>query len=322
MKQVSDEKCSFFGVDVASKELVISCYPQVQTQAIGNDKKSIRAWLKTLPANAVVAAEATGGYHQTLIQMAFEAGATCFVLNPKDVKHYAKAAGARAKTDAVDARLIARYCAKEHMELHAWKPSPANCDRVLGLIKRRAKLVKVQGQLKQSFKGFDGVKTQVDKMAALIRQTLRKLDAAIKQASQALPDGPAEIARLKSIPGIGLLTASYLLSTFVRIPFANADAPVAFAGLDPRANDSGTKTGRRRLSKRGPAELRRLLYNAAMAGSQTKAWNKGYLRTRAAGKTSTEALVILARKILRVAFSLFKNKVHFDINRLARAPAG
>jgi transposase len=316
MKKLLATESSFFGVDVACKELVIARYPESQTQAIGNDKKSIRVWLKTLPANAVVASEATGSYHRTLIELAFEAGATCFVLNPKDVKHYASAAGGRAKTDAVDARLIARYCAKEHMELHAWKPSPAHCDQVLELLNRRAKLVKAHGVMTQSFKSLKGFADTLAKITEVMRQALSKLDAAIQKASLALPEGAEEMARLLAIPGVGLLTACYLASTFTRIPFANSDASVAFAGLDPRANDSGTKTGRRRLSKRGPSELRRLLYNAAMSGARTKAWNPLYQRTRDAGKTTTEALVILARKMLRIAFSLFKNKTHFDVKQL------
>jgi transposase len=91
--------------------------------------------------------------------------------------------------------------------------------------------------------------------------------------------------------------------------------------MDPRANDSGTKTGRRRLSKRGPAELRRLLFNAAMSGVRTPIWNPMYLKARAAGKTSTEALIIVARKILRVAFSLFKTKSTFEGSKFLNAHA-
>ena len=100
-----------------------------------------------------------------------------------------------------------------------------------------------------------------------------------------------------------------------------ADAVIAFSGLDPRANDSGMKTGRRRLSKRGPSEMRRLFYNAAMSAARTATWNPTYQRARAAGKTTTEALVILARKLLRVAFALYKTKTEFDANKIGPASA-
>jgi transposase len=99
---------------------------------------------------------------------------------------------------------------------------------------------------------------------------------------------------------------------FTRVPFTSADAVVAFAGLDPRANDSGHKRGRRSLSKRGPAELRRLLYNAAMSAARTKVWKPAYEHERNKSLPSTAALVILARRLLRIAFALFKKKVNFD----------
>jgi transposase len=273
-----------------------------------------------LPPSSALAVEATGSYHRDLIRLAHALGVVCFVLNPKDVKHYSRAAGARAKTDAVDAALIARYCAKEHMELHVREPSPMMCDRVLELLTRRANITKALDMLRQSFKSLKGFQNELKRIIQSMRQLLDKLDQAIKTASDALPQGRAEMVRLQTIPGVGLLNSSYLLSTFVRIPFAHSDATVAFAGLDPRANDSGTKTGRRRLSKRGPAELRRLLYNAAMSGAKASTWKPFYQRARDAGKTSTEALIIVARKILRLAFSLYKNKTVFDPKRCLLQP--
>ena len=117
---------------------------------------------------------------------------------------------------------------------------------------------------------------------------------------------------MRSIPGIGLLTSAALLNVFERVPSARADAVVAYSGLDPRPCDSGQKRGKRRLSKRGPAELRRLLFNAAMSAAKTRTWKPYYLRERAKGLPSTAALVALARRLLRVAFALFKNQQSFN----------
>ncbi len=87
---------------------------------------------------------------------------------------------------------------------------------------------------------------------------------------------------------------------------------VAFAGMDPRPRDSGTKRGQRRLSKRGPAEGRRLLFNAAMAGIKSPVWAPRYEQCRARGLASTEALIAIARKMLRVAFTLYKTQTDFN----------
>ncbi|WP_028604701.1 transposase, partial [Ottowia thiooxydans] len=104
---------------------------------------------------------------------------------------------------------------------------------------------------------------------------------------------------------------------FGRMHKLSADAVVAFTGLDPRPNDSGNKTGQRRLSKRGWPEIRRLLYAAAMSAARTKTWNGFYHAQREKGLSTTAALIVLARKLLRVAFSLFKQKSNFDASIVA-----
>ena len=119
-----------------------------------------------------------------------------------------------------------------------------------------------------------------------------------------------------SIPGIGLLTAAALLRLFTRAENASADAIVALTGLDPRPMDSGKRTGIRRLSKRGDAETRRLLHNAGMAGAKTATWRHIYERERAKGLPATAALMALARRLVRIAYSLFKSGQQFDRSRV------
>jgi transposase len=104
---------------------------------------------------------------------------------------------------------------------------------------------------------------------------------------------------------------------FGRMQMCGANAVIAFTGLDPRPNDSGKKTGQRRLSKRGWPEIRRLMYAAAMSAARTKTWNGYYRAQRDKGLSTTAALVVLARKLLRVAFSLFKKQVKFDATLVA-----
>jgi len=100
------------------------------------------------------------------------------------------------------------------------------------------------------------------------------------------------------------------------MPLKNADAFVAFTGLDPRPDDSGQHQGKRRLSKRGPSELRRLLYLAAMAAKKTAAWKPLFEHYRAKGLSTTACFVILARRIARTAWSMYTYKTEFDPGRL------
>ena len=117
------QRPSNVGADVAKDEIVVACAEQTFTpRKIGNNRAALRAWLKMLPADSRIGMEGTGTYHELLAQLAHELGLTVYVLNPKDVRHYAKGVGQRAKTDRVDAQLIARFVAKEHARLHPFVP--------------------------------------------------------------------------------------------------------------------------------------------------------------------------------------------------------
>jgi transposase len=129
------------------------------------------------------------------------------------------------------------------------------------------------------------------------------------------------IARLRTITGFGPQTSVALGALLSRIDFANADALVAYSGLDPRPCDPGQHRGQRRLSKRGPAWLRRQMYLAAFAASHSKALGPLYQSIKTKGFASTQALVILARKLLRVAFAVWRGTAPFDPLKLQPAVA-
>jgi transposase len=312
MKQDFETGRCFIGIDVAKQELVIAQSGSTTTLSVANERSAIDQWLDSLPEASVIALEATGGYHELILGMAFARGHACYLLNPRDVKHYAKGVGQRSKTDQVDARLIARYVAREHAHLHLWQPMSAQAEQLHQLLGRRNKLVQAKTALRASLQGLQALQGEVAATLQSLQTLVDKMDQLISQAVRQLPQGQQHSQRLQQVPGIGLLNAAMLTNLFLRVPFAKSDAVVAFAGLDPRANDSGLKRGKRRLSKRGPAELRRLLYNAAMAARKSPVWLPFYERQRAKGLPTTACLIVLARKLLRLAFSLFKHQTDFD----------
>lgn len=118
--------------------------------------------------------------------------------------------------------------------------------------------------------------------------------------------------RLLSITGIGAQTAALLTAVLGRVPFGNVDAVVAFSGLAPRPADSGTKHGRRRLTKRGPAVMRKLLWLAAFSAGHSKLFKPWYDSLIQRGLSSTEATVLLARKLLRIAWAVWRTGQPFD----------
>lgn len=254
--QEQAQEALYVGVDVAKKELVVCEGVGGTPHPVANGAEAIAAWLQRLPRETCIAMESTGRYHQQLATMASQAGLKVYVLNARDVHFYAKALGSRAKTDRADARIIVRYLVEHQARLHVWSMANLADQRLSMLLARRTQVAKQASSIEQIIK--DGL-SAYDEAAGLrtaFKALLKRLDAEIAAAVQADPVRAEGYRNLQTIPGIGTVIGGMLAALFSRIPFANADAVVAYSGLDPRANDSGTKRGRRRLSKRGPSQLR------------------------------------------------------------------
>jgi transposase len=310
------------GADVAKDEIVVACEEQhFAPHAIANRRPALVAFLKTLPPGSHIGMESTGIYHELFATLAHQMGFVVFVLNPKDTRHYAKAVGQRGKTDRVDAKLIARFVDREHAKLHPWIPPTPEQRQLNRLLKRRAKLSGIKASLAQSLNGLSGFSTELKALVQRVQRVIARIDANIKALIEASTERQQNYTRLLSIPSIGSVVGSGVLVHLERLPFANADAFVAFTGLDPRPDDSGRHHGRRRLSKRGPSELRRLLYLAAMSAVHTKTWKPLYEHYLARGLPKTAALVILARRIARTAWSIYTHKTTFDAQRLTKQPS-
>lgn len=307
----------FIGVDVA-KDTLVSCICGVsKPQLVANEEQAIKRWLKTLSPQAVIGMESTGRYHQSLARLAHQAGLRVYVLNAKDVYFYAKALGARGKTDPGDAQVIARYIAEHHSMLHAWTPGTAAQIRVQELLQRRARVAACRAALRQTLVGMEELGPAVLLLEQQFEHLLRCIDREVQTLVASEPKLSQGSAVLQSICGIGPQSAAMLAALLSRIEFANADALVAYSGLDPRPCDSGTRSGRRRLSKRGSPSLRRQLYLAALAATRSKAMGPIYHAIRAKGFKSTPAVVILARKLLRIAWAVWKSGKPFDPARLS-----
>lgn len=307
------------GVDVAKDEVVVACAQgSFAPHAVKNDSAALTRWLRTLSPGARIGVEATSHYHLTLADRAHASGFSVYVLNPRDTRHYARAIGARAKTDRVDAALLARFVAHEHGRLAPYRPASATERAIDQLLRRRAKLLALKGAAAMTLSGVPALKAEGATLARHFDRLLARLETLLTERIAEEPTKRATVERLQSIVGVGPLVGAGLGNALDRLPFRSADAFIAFLGLDPRAHDSGAHRGKRRLSKRGPAELRRLLYNAAMSAVATKSWGPIYQRYRARGLSSTESLVILARKIARTAWSLHRHDTTFDPQRIQR----
>ena len=299
------------GVDVAKAEIVIHALGESQPQRLANERRAISRYLKSLPGPACLAVEATGTYHLDLVERAHALGHHVYLIDGYRLNRYRESIGGRAKTDASDAQLLLRYLQRERAELRAWTPPPAGYDSLQRLLRRRAALVRAEVALRQSLRELPALKRPGQ---ALLRQMQRLEQQFQAQIYQLLRQQgwAADAARCDAIEGVGPLTAAALAVTFRRGAFSDDDAFIAYLGLDVRVRDSGRYHGRRKLTKKGNPELRRLLYLAAMAASRSATWQPCYQRYRNRGLSRIHSLVILARKLARVAFALMKKQTTYQ----------
>lgn len=309
------------GIDVAKAEIVAYREDLKTTQHINNDRETLGRWLKMLPAQSSIALEATSIYHLDTVELAHEMGHQVYVVDAYRLSHYRESIGQRAKTDPCDARLLARYLSSEQQRLRVWSPPPQGYKVLKSLLHRRAELVGLRVSLTLSWSSEQLLSDELTRLLKSLKQSEQAIQKLLLKASKKAGI-TQNIKRCKAIEGIGDLTAIGLATAFMRGHFASGDAFIAFLGMDLRPKDSGKKNSPRHLSKKGDTELRRLAHNAAMAACRSPTWRPFYESYLARGLAKTQALVILARKLCRVAFSLMKNQSEYQPNlRLQGSPA-
>ena len=300
-----------YGVDVAKAWLDIYCSDTEAVERIDNTPEAVDAWLRGGTSQARIAVEATNRFHEVFVERAHAQGHAIYVVDALKLCRYREAVGRRAKTDRQDAVLLARYLQQEHAELQRWQPQNPQQTRLWRLLKRRATLVKTTTRLRQSLADLDGLDTAALDLIRHCQQLIGQLERELQRYARQL-DWDNDLRCCRGIPGVGPITALALVATFHRYNFRSADALVAFMGLDVRVRDSGTFRGRRKLTKKGEPELRRVLYNAAMAACHQAHWTPYYQSLRRRGFSGTAALVALSRKLVRVGYALLHQKVSFD----------
>ncbi len=311
----------FFGIDVAKAELVVHCFDERAVHALPNTAKDIARWLDALPEHSAVAVESTGSFYLGVARACVARGIPVYVLNAQRVRHYAKGVGRGAKTDRLDAQVISRYLAHEHSKLHPWTPLPESLAQLSALLTLRDTLVRALQSIRQSCKALGYVPDDMQLHLRSGEAQARRLERQATKIAQAHAPWRELLRRLRTVPGIGPLNGLALLLALHRHPLTRVDAFIALTGLDPRPCDSGQRRGRRALSKCGDALLRKLLHTAAMAAVGNPLFAPDYQRLQNRGLSKTAALVVIARKLARIAWGIFRSGKDFD-PEILRARAG
>ena len=279
------------------------------------------AWLTRHGASRVHAClEATGTYGEALATILVDAGHRVSVLNPAIIHHYAKSQLARAKTDRVDADVIAAYAAKEHPA--AWTPLPREVRELQALVRRLDTLLGMQTDERNRAQAgplTPAVRTSINAVLEHLDTQIAAVRDQIRQHMNQHPGLRAQRDLLTSIPGIGETTAALLLAELFNKAFTSARQAAAFAGVVPRPNDSGTHQGRRVMCKLGPGRLRKGLYFPAIAALRFNPSLQPLAhRLRGAGKPPMLIIGAAMRKLIHLAFGVLKSGRAYDAS-LAKA---
>jgi transposase len=301
------------GIDVSKAELVICDWDTGEIIKLENEEGTIKAWLKALYGPVRIAIEPTSNYHLEFVEQAHALGFAVYLINPRQLAHYREAVDIRNKTDPLDAWLLARYLARESDSLRAFKPQCAKAKQLWSLLKRRATAVRARTQLKQS---FAEIKLPIKALFSEIQRVLDRIDQCMLALIHQLGWWP-DYQRCLSMPGIGKLNAAALVVVFHRGAFAGADAFISFIGLDVCVRESGKFKGKSKLSKRGEAEIRRLLYCATQGARSYRLFDDYYRKQLDKERSKIGAKCSLARKLARIAFTLMTNKQSFKKQEIA-----
>jgi len=302
------------GIDVAQKYLDVLPFDHKPARVPNNAQgikqliKRVKAAVKAAGQPALLCCEATGGYEQLLLDTVSGAGLDIARVNPGRVRHFAKSDGHFAKTDALDARLITRF-AEQKKPLPFARPSPF-IERLRNYLDRRAQLVDFQTQDTNRLHQTADKETRrlIESTLKHIKTQLTLVNGKIRDLIAGDPAQHARAKRLLSVCGFGEATVAALLGYMPELGQYDEQQATSLAGLAPWADDSGGRTGDRKISG-GRAKVRRALYMAAVvAARHNHVLKPFYQRLLKNGKEKKKALTAVMRKLLRLANRLLRDE--------------
>lgn len=288
------------GVDVSKRTLDVNTWPLTRAQAFDNTPDGIATLVAAMRAlrPRLIVLEATGGYQRAAVAALQRAGLPVAVVNPRPVRDYAKALNILAKTDRIDAGVIARFGADtQPRPLAAPDESLENRD---DLVTRRKQLVEQRTAERNRMDHVrrDSIRKSIEKHIRFLDQQVAELDQQIDRAVKEDPKAHAVAKALRTTKGVGKVVSSTLVAEVPELGTVDRQRLAALVGLAPYNDDSGQHRGQRHI-RGGRAAARNVLYMAALVAIRfNHVIKQQYDRLRANGKTFKVAIVACMRKLL------------------------
>jgi len=282
---------------------------------VSNDPEGVATLAERLreAGPELIVLESTGGYELAAVTGMLAAGLPVVVANPRQVRHFAKAIGKLAKTDALDARVLAHYADAVRPPLRALPDQAAR--EFAALVARRHQLVEMhtaeQHRLRPAPKRLQG---QVHEHLAALERYIAELDRDLGELVRSSPIWSATDDLLQSAKGVGPVLSTTLIAELPELGTLGRKQIAALVGVAPLNRDSGTLRGKRTCWG-GRADVRAILYMATLSATRSNpAIRTFYQRLLAAGKSKKVALTACAHKLLLVLNALIKNRTPWDPN--------
>jgi transposase len=307
----------FVGVDVSKGRLDVACRrgdAPAEAFALPNDPAGHAELARRLgvAGPALVVLEATGGLELPAAAALGAAGLGVAVVNPRQVRDFARATGRLAKTDAIDAAALAHFAQAVRPPV---RPLPDADTRALeALLGRRRQLLEMLTMERNRLGGCGDARVRADLWAhvAWLERRLARADAELAAAVRASPLWRERDQLLRGLPGVGPVTSLTLLAGLPELGAVGNRAAAALAGLAPFAADSGGRRGRRRVAG-GRAAVRSALYMAALSARRHNPVLRAFAdRLRAAGKPPKVVLTAVARKLVVIANAVLRSGKPWD----------
>ncbi len=308
----------FIGIDVAKAALVVAVRPTGEQWTTPNDPAAWPALVARLQALApqAIVCEASGGYEVPVAGALGAAGLPLAVVNPRQVRDFAKATGRLAKTDRLDAALLAHFADAVRPAI---RPLPEAATQLFAaLVARRRQLVEML-TAEENRRGLLPVplRAELQDHIADLRRRVAQLDHDLDQHLRASPLWRAQEDLLRSVPGIGPVTARTLLALLPELGRLSHRAIAALVGVAPLARDSGSLHGRRSCWG-GRAAVRTALYMATLTGVRFNPLLAAFYRHLVAqGKCKKVALVACMRKLLTIVNAMMRTQTRWAPRSLA-----
>jgi transposase len=298
------------GIDVAKDRLDVAVRPGGEVWAVARNGAGLAELCARLTAlrPAIVAIEATGGFEQIAAAALAGAGLPLVVVNPAQIRAFAKAIGQRAKTDPIDAAVIAHFAEATQPEI---RPLPDEETRRLAeLVTRRRQIIEMVGAERQREKRatLKGVCKSIGRIVKALEKELEEIDLDIGTAVRASPAWRETEDLLQSVPGVGPIISRTLLAELPELGRLDRKEIAALAGLAPFTRQSGQWRGKSFISG-GRTAVRTALFMGAMVAKRFNPVLKVFFdRLVAAGKPKMVALIAVARKLLTILNAIVRDQ--------------